>query len=78
MCQRCVEAVKHYWPDLPKEDYGTLLWSCTAFPFASPERTEEQIRIAAEKSGCDLGKAIALAEREMDEAMAQSRAESEP
>ena len=77
MCQRCVEAVKRYWPDLPQGDYGRLLWNCTAFPVAMPETIEQQVRDMAERSGCDLGKAIQIADQELDEAMKHARAEPE-
>ena len=77
MCQRCVEAVKRYWPDLPQGDYGRLLWSCTAFPAAKPETVEQQVRDMAERSGCDLGKAMKIVDEETNAAMAQARAEPE-
>ncbi len=69
MCQKCLDAVKRYWPDLPKEDYGELLFSCTAFPFADLETTKQQIREMAEKSGRDLLKAMVIAEEETREAI---------
>ena len=72
MCQRCLDAVKRHWPDLSETEQGILLWNATAFPFSGPETTEKQLKEMAERSGRDLGKAIALAEADMEAAMAEA------
>ncbi len=66
MCQQCVDAVKKYWPDLPDDRYGDLLMSATSFPFGDADRVEREVREMAEQSGCDLGKAVAIADAELD------------
>ena len=77
MCQRCIDAVKRHWPDLPEVDYHRLLWNCTAFPVAPPEVIEQQVREMAEKSGCDLDKAIVIADMELSEAMTHASVEND-
>lgn len=61
MCRQCVDAVKTYWPDLREEQCAILLWGATCFPFGTGEQTAAQVKEMAEKSGCDLGKALAIA-----------------
>lgn len=73
MCQKCLDAVKRWWPDLPKEQYGEMLWSVTCFPFGGAEQIESQIKDMAERSGCDLRAAMAIADDELTEAMAEFR-----
>ncbi len=67
MCQQCVDAVRKHWPDLPEDQYGELLWGATAFPFACGEETANQVAEMAERSGQDLG--LALADEDTDRAM---------
>ena len=69
MCQLCIDAVKQYWPDLPEEDWSTLLMGTTAYPFVSGEETARQLKEMAEASGCDLGTAMAIVNEEMRQAM---------
>ena len=76
MCQQCLDAVNRYWPDLSKEDCASLLWCCTAFPFADPDTVTRQVREMAEKSGRDLGKAMMIADEEVTEAMGQAAEEA--
>jgi hypothetical protein len=64
MCQKCYDAVKRHWPELPEEDYGALLMSATAFPLAGPDAIEKQLADLAQQTGCDVGKAIALVDAE--------------
>ena len=64
MCQQCLDAVHKYWPGLSDEDQHAILWSGTAYPFATPEYTAEQLRELAEKSGGNLDMALAIADEE--------------
>jgi hypothetical protein len=73
MCQKCVDAVKRYYPDLPESDYGTLLLGATAFPFGGPDIIEKQLAEVLAASDGTLDGALAYAEREMDKAMAEGR-----
>ncbi len=75
MCQLCLDACKKYWPDLNDEDRSTLLMGATAFPFGCGEGIAAQLKDMAEKSGCDLGKALAIADEEMDAAVAEAKAD---
>ena len=65
MCQQCVDALKQYWPDLPESQWWTLLFGGTCFPFGSGEQTAAQLRELAEKSGCDMERALAIADSEI-------------
>uniref|UniRef100_A0A6H1ZXN4 Uncharacterized protein n=1 Tax=viral metagenome TaxID=1070528 RepID=A0A6H1ZXN4_9ZZZZ len=64
MCQHCVNIVKKHWPDLPEDDYGTLLINATAWPFGGPETIAGQVKRLAEVSGQNIGKALAIADEE--------------
>jgi hypothetical protein len=70
MCKQCVEAVKKHWPDLPEDDYGTLLMSATAFPMADPDYIEEQVAKLARQTRCNLDFALRIADWETSYAMA--------
>jgi len=72
MCQKCVDAVKKYFPNLRKKDYGELLMSATAFPFGSAAYVEGQLKQLAHKSDGILG-AIAYAHKQLDEQMTKWR-----
>lgn len=67
MCDKCVEAVKMYWPDLPLEQYPELLWGATCFPFGDHEMVANQVREMAGKAKCDLHVALAIADQETRE-----------
>lgn len=71
MCQKCSDAVKAYWPDLPESEYKTLLMGATCFPFGTPEQTSQQLRDMAHKSGQNLDLALAIASEETEDALAQ-------
>jgi hypothetical protein len=71
MCQKCLDAVRKYWPGLSSEDMNTLLWEGTAFPFGSGDVIAGQLKKLAERSGRDLEKALTLAWNDMSAAMAE-------
>ncbi len=71
MCQKCVEAVKKYYPHLPEDKYGDLLMSATGFPFVSVEIVEEQVKKLAEKTDGTIEAAVAYANHLLDEEMRQ-------
>lgn len=73
MCQRCVDVIAKYWPDLPKEQWSDLLWGATAFPAGDHELIEQQVKEMAERTNCDLQMALAIADTEMDAAMRELR-----
>ena len=78
MCQQCVDGVRQYWPTLPEEDFDTLLWQCTCYPAGGPEDVVPQLREMAEKSGCDFGKAMAIADAEIEAALKELRDREKP
>ncbi len=65
MCQKCVDLVKQYYPELPEDDYGDLLMSATAFPFGGPETVERQLKELREKTDGTLQGAIRFACEEL-------------
>ena len=77
MCEKCAAAVKKYWPDLPDDQYGTLLYGATCFPFGSPEQVEQHLKEMAEKTNCNLDMALAIADIETEKAMQEIRKEDE-
>ena len=73
MCEKCVELVNQYYPDLSEEEQGHLLMSATCFPFGDPEDVERQLKELKEKTDGTLHGAIAFVADEMDAAIAQGR-----
>ena len=67
MCEKCLLAVKKYYPDLPESDYGDLLMSATAFPHGNHETVERQLKETREATDGTLAQAIGYAEAKMDE-----------
>ena len=43
MCQKCLDAINKYLPDLSHQEAMEVLWSQTAFPFGGPEQIERQL-----------------------------------
>jgi len=71
MCQKCADAIKEYWPNLPEDKWGDLLMNCTCFPCGCGDDVAKQVKEMAEKSGQDLHKACCIACAEMDAAHEQ-------
>ena len=71
MCQKCIDAVKKFWPDLPENQYSDLLWNITCFPFGDHNDVLSQVKEMAEKSGCNLDKAMAIANEQTKRAMSE-------
>lgn len=69
MCHLCTDAVREHWPDLPEEDWYALLMGATCFPLGSGEETARQVKEMAEKSGCNVGMACAIADAETQAGM---------
>lgn len=69
MCEKCVEAVRKYFPNLSQEDYGELLMGATCFPFGPPEMVEAQLKELQEKTDGSLLGALAFADAELIKAM---------
>ena len=75
MCQQCLDACRKYWPDLNDRDRSTLLMGATPYPFGCGRETAARLKDMAEKSGCDLGVALAIACEELDAAVAEAKAD---
>jgi hypothetical protein len=43
MCEKCVEFLQKYFPELPEKEAITLLLEETSFPFGSFETVEKQL-----------------------------------
>ena len=65
MCQKCVDAVQKYYPNLPEEDWSRLLWGATAFPMGDAEQIEEQLAELIENTDGSLESALAYADKQM-------------
>ena len=72
MCQKCVDAVKLHYPQLPEKDYGEFLMGVTCFPFGEPEQVAEQLKTLKRNTDGSVGAAYAHSDRQMDIAMAQA------
>lgn len=70
MCQKCVDAVKLYYPKLPEKKYGDFLFGTTCFPFGEPERVAEQLATMKRDTDGSVEAAYVYAERTTDMAMA--------
>ena len=72
------DLVRRFWGDCTDNEAGALLWSCTAFPFASVRHTAKQLRDLRKKAGGDIQKAIDMSyasyEKEMKEVMHRKKA----
>ena len=67
MGETFIQMVKRYFPDVDDDQADTLLWHCTAFPAASADHIERQIKEYAEKSGADWRLAMDLAHEDLKE-----------
>jgi hypothetical protein len=65
MCEKCVEAVKRWYPELPENQWSGLLLGATCFPFGGPEQVEEQLKELREKTDGTLRGALKFADDEM-------------
>lgn len=64
MCQKCADAVKLHYPDLPDADYGDFLMSTTAFPFGCGDTVERQVREMREATDGSIAAAYKYAHDE--------------
>ena len=70
MCQKCVDAVRLHYPQLPEKDYGSFLMGATCFPFGEPEQVAEQLATTRRNTDGSVEAAYAYSEYWMDMAMA--------
>lgn len=66
MCEKCVELVKKYYPNLPESDYGDLLMGATCFPHCGPEHLEPQLIELIENTDGSLGQALGYADMQLE------------
>lgn len=69
MRETCCEFVKRIWGTCTLEQMDGLLWHCTAFPCISVSELEAQLKEVKKQSGGDYNKAMATAEKEIDQAL---------
>lgn len=67
------DALKQHWPDLPERRWYGFLLCATSYPFGSNEQVAKELKDMAERTDCNPGMAMALADEEMDAAMAEFR-----
>lgn len=70
MCQKCVDAVRQYYPQLPEKEWGNFLMGVTCFPFGCGEQVAEQLQRTKRNTDGSVGAAYAYADTEMTMAMA--------
>ena len=76
MCQQCVDACREVFPDVPDGEMGDFLIGTTCFPFGTPELVREQMQAnRAKMTTDDWHECFAIADAEMEAAMAEARAE---
>jgi len=63
------DLVCQYWPSASDEEADSILWNCSCFPFCGLGKVKEQLSELAKRSGGDVGKAQALAFRDLEEAL---------
>ena len=69
MCDKCVAAVKLYFPRVRRKDYKALLMGATCFPFGTPEIVSSQLREMRDLGITSLDAACGYACQEMDKVM---------
>ena len=69
MCDKCVAAVKLYFPRVRRKDYKALLMGATCFPFGTPEIVSSQLREMRDLGITSVDAACAYASEEMDRDM---------
>lgn len=67
MCQKCVDLVKEYFPELPEDDYGDFLMGGTGYPFGWPENGEHQLQELKKYTDGSVGQAMAFADYKLDQ-----------
>ena len=72
MCEKCIEAVEQTFPDVPKEEIGSFLMNCTAFPMGSTELIAEQLQELRNKTN-NYKACYRIVEDEMEAQMQEYR-----
>jgi hypothetical protein len=75
MCQKCLDAVRRWFPEIGENDIGELLWGATCFPFGGPEQVEEQLRKMHDKGLTTADEAMAYSDSEMERQMREAQAQ---
>lgn len=69
MCKSCVDAVRHFWPEMPDDEIGNWLYGATGFPFWTPEQLWRECATLKRKIGANYAAAYGIADHELDVAM---------
>jgi hypothetical protein len=75
MCRTCVEFARRKFPHFSEKEIGTLLWGATSFPFGDADRVCREVKELAEQSNGNLDECLAIADREMEAALASCRSD---
>ncbi len=68
MCQRCLDALREFFPAVPAAEAGNFLFSCTCYPCGEPADVRGQLAKLREQTA-DYQECYAIADYETMEAM---------
>jgi hypothetical protein len=77
VCAKCVEALAETFPEVPDDEAGSFLMSCTAFPCGDGETVLRQLRELLTKTS-DYRACYRIVEDEMEAQMARYALTAEP
>lgn len=66
-----VDWLKNHFSHIDQETLHSLLWSCTCFPFGKAAMVAQQFQECYDKANGDPNVMHAIAEKEIDDAMAE-------
>ena len=65
MCQKCKDLIDSYYPSLTDDEKGELMMGATAYPLASPEYFESQLKELKENTDGTLSGALVYANEQL-------------
>lgn len=68
MTQPTLKDAREVWSNIDDDAFDDLIWTCTPYPFASPEREAEMLIELHKRHGGNAGAAITEAMAEFDAA----------
>ena len=69
LAQEAFGRARKAWGHLSNDEFDTLMWNCTSYPFGDIESLTRKLYLVHLESGGNLDLAIKQAHDEMDEAM---------
>lgn len=73
MCQKCVDALNKYYPDVPDDQVGTFLMCTTCFPAGDADTIARQLQEMYEATDGSIGAAYEYADKIVEESMRSLR-----